>query len=64
MNFFPVQSNNTLLAHQVGGVLLVVIWLVLPLMFMKEPMTWAKRYFLAAWYLGVTLAMAIYLVTR
>ena len=64
MNFFPVQSNNTLLAHQAGGVILVVIWLVLPMVFLKEPVTWAKRYFLAAWYLGVALALAIYLVTR
>lgn len=64
MNFFPVQSNNTLLAHQAGGVILVVIWLVLPMVFLKEPMTWSKRSFLAVWYLGSALAAAVYLVTR
>ncbi len=64
MNFFPVASNNTLLAHQAGGVILVVIWIVLPMVFLKDPVTWAKRYVLAAWYLGVALVAAVYLVTR
>lgn len=61
---FPYASNNTLLAHQAGGVILVVIWLVLPMVFLKDPVTWPKRYCLAAWYLGVALIAAIYLVTR
>lgn len=50
--------------HLTGLAILGMAWMLLPPFFMKEPITWPKRYFLMVWYLGAMIAAGIYLVTR
>jgi hypothetical protein len=50
--------------HLVGYGILLVIWFLLPFFVVKEPMTTLKRAFVAGWYLGAALGLAVYLVTR
>lgn len=50
--------------HDVGYLILLIIWAIGPFFVIRDPMTGWKRAAIAVWYLGVSLAVAIYLVTR
>lgn len=50
--------------HDVGYGIFLIVWAVLPFFVIREPMTAWKRAAVAVWYLGVSLGVAVYLVTR
>lgn len=61
----PVPNTTwPVLAHELGYSILIAVWALMPMFFMKEPITLGKRLFLGVWYLGASLAVAVYLVTR